>query len=333
MKKIILITWWLWYIGSHAVVRFEQAGYTCVIVDNLSNSNKSVLDSIAEILWYTPDFYEVDLRNKVQLARVFKRYSFHWVLHFAWAKSPFESQENTLYYYNNNLVASINLFDLMEVYDVKNILFSSSANVYHADNQSPISESAKLWPNNPYGKTKLLVEQILEDLHSFFWMNTILLRYFNPIGSHTSWLIGEHPKWIPNNIFPYIMKVANWEIESLDIFWDKYDTIDGTWVRDYIDVNDLIEWHLLAYQYLSKQEKPIFDIFNLWWGKWTSVLELVKAVEDTLGKKISYQITGNRSWDLASVYCDTSKAKEILWFTAKCSLTESIQNTWKFYTK
>ena len=333
MNKIILITWGLWYIGSHAVVRFEQEWYTTVIVDNLSNSDKKTLENITEILWYTPDFYETDLRNKVQLARIFKKYNFHWVLHFAWAKSPFESQENTLYYYNNNLVASINLFDLMEVYDVKNILFSSSANVYHADNTSPISESWKLGPNNPYGKTKLLVEQILEDLHSFFWMNTILLRYFNPIGSHKSWLIGEYTTWIPNNIFPYIMKVATGEIKSLNIFGDNYDTIDGTGVRDYIDVNDLIDGHLLAYEFLSKQAKPIFDIFNLWWGKWTSVLELLQAVENTLEKNIAYQITDNRPWDLASVYCDTSKAKEILWFVASRSLKESIENTWKFYTK
>ena len=331
MNKTILITWGLWYIGSHAVVKFEQEWYTTVIVDNLSNSDKKTLNSITEILWYTPDFYEVDLRNKVQLARIFKRYDFHWVLHFAGAKSPFESQENTLYYYNNNLVASINLFDLMEVYNVKNILFSSSANVYHADNISPIPESGKLGPNNPYGKTKLLVEQILEDLHDFFWMNVILLRYFNPIGSHESWLIWEYTTWIPNNIFPYIMKVATWEINNLNIFGDNYDTIDGTGVRDYIDVNDLIDWHLLAYQFLSKQDTPVYDIFNLWWWKWTSVLELVQEVEKTLDKKIPYQITENRAWDLASVYCNTKKAGEILWFKAKYSLEKSIKHTWKFY--
>ena len=331
MQKTILITGGLGYIWSHAVVEFEKAWYRTVIVDNFSNSYMITLKRISKILWYTPFFYEVDLRNRVGLSAVFKKFKFDGVLHFAGAKSPFESQENPLYYYNNNMSAGVNLFDLMDVYRVKNIVFSSSANVYAANNVSPVAESWELWPNNPYGRTKYLMEKILEDLHKFASFNVIHLRYFNPIGSHTSGLIWEHLDGIPNNIFPYIMKVAANKLDSFKVFGWDYDTIDGSWVRDYIDINDLVHGHLLAYDFLTKSSESVMDVFNLWTWSWLSVLELIKAVEKELHLKVKYEVTWRRAWDLAEVYCDTSKANKTLWFKTKVSVDQSIANTWKFY--
>ena len=331
MQKTILITGGLGYIWSHAVVEFEKAWYRTVIVDNLSNSYMITLNRISKILWYTPFFYEVDLRNRVGLSAVFKKFKFDGVLHFAGAKSPFESQENPLYYYNNNMSAGVNLFDLMDVYRVKNIVFSSSANVYAANNVSPVAESWELWPNNPYGRTKYLMEQILEDLNKFASFNVIHLRYFNHIGSHTSGLIWEHLDGIPNNIFPYIMKVAANKLDSFKVFGWDYDTIDGSWVRDYIDINDLVHGHLLAYDFLTKSRESVMDVFNLWTWSWLSVLELIKAVEKELHLKVKYEVTWRRAWDLAEVYCDTSKANKTLWFKTKVSVDQSIANTWKFY--
>ena len=332
MKKTVLITGGLWYIWSHAVVEFEKAWYITVIVDNLSNSYKITLKRISSILWYTPFFYEIDLRNKVALSSVFKKHNFNWVLHFAWAKSPFESQKNPLYYYNNNMSAWVNLFDLMDIYDVRNIVFSSSANIYSKNNISPIKETWEIWANNPYGRTKYLLEQVLEDLHKFSHFNVINLRYFNPIGSHTSSLIWEHLEWTPNNIFPFIIKVANGNLKNLKIFGNDYETPDGSCIRDYIDINDLISGHLLAYNFLLTKDKSVMDTFNLWTWIGTSVFELIKLVEKHLNIKVSYEIVWRRDWDLTKVYCDISKAEKILWFKPKFSLENSIKNTWKFYS-
>jgi len=323
----------MWYIWSHWVVAFEQAGYKTVIVDNLSNSQLSALDGIEQILGYKPDFFELDLRNKKWLEEVFKKYDFHGVLHFAGAKSPFESQQDPLHYYDNNISGSLHLFDIMNRYNVKNIIFSSSANVYSSANISPVDENWTLWPNNPYGRTKYLLEQILEDLHKFSSFNVIHLRYFNPIGSHTSGFIWEHLDGIPNNIFPYIMKVAAKKIEKLKVFGWDYNTVDGSWVRDYIDINDLVHGHLLAYNFLTKRDEPIIDIFNLWTWSWLSVLELIGSIEKELDMKINYEMVWRRDWDLAEVYCDTSKANKILWFQSRFTLKESITNTWKFYNE
>ena len=340
MKKTLLITGWLWYIWSHGVVTFEQAWYKTIIVDNLSNSCLKTLRMISEIIWYTPKFYETDLRNKDGLEDIFKKNKIDWVIHFAWLKSPFESQEKPILYFQNNITWSLNLFELMKKYNVKNIVFSSSANIYSWDNVSPINEDWVLWPNNPYGNTKYILEQILLDLAKFCWFNVISLRYFNPIWAHKSWLIWEYLEWIPNNLLPYIMKVANGTLDKLKVFWNDYDTIDGTWVRDYIDVNDLIDGHLLAYNkimeiidYKDNDKLWYFDIYNLWIGKWVSVLEMIKASFEVCWKNIPYEIVPRRIWDLWEVYCDPSKAKKELWFEVKVSLKESLENSWRFYNK
>ncbi len=329
-QKTILVTWWTGYIWSHWVVAFEQAWYKTVIVDNLCNSSKDTLDGIEEILWYKPDFYEVDLRDKSLLEEVFSKYNFDWVIHFAWLKAVWESCEKPLEYFDNNLVWSIYLFELMEKYAVKNIIFSSSATVYNPDNQVPFSETNSTWTTtNTYWTTKLLTEKILEDLSKFAWFNVMNLRYFNPIGAHKSGKIWEDPEGIPNNLLPYILKVARWDFKEVWVFWDDYDTIDWTWVRDYIDVVDLIDWHLKAYKNL----KSWFNTYNLWVWKWSSVLEMIKKVENIVWKKIAYKILGRRKGDLATVYCDPTKAENELWWKAKVSMDESLENSLKFYNR
>jgi UDP-glucose 4-epimerase len=340
MKKLVLITGWLWYIGSHAVVVFEQAWYKTVIVDNLSNSNFEVLEGIEKILWYKPDFFETDLRNKGALKEIFKKYNFDWVLHFAWLKAVWESCQKALKYFDNNIIWSLKLFECMEKYGVKNILFSSSATVYDsANSETGLSEEDQTWNcTNPYGTTKFILENILKDLAKFSWFKVMNLRYFNPIWAHKSWFLWENPQGIPNNLLPYIMKVATWELEILSVFWDDYNTHDGTWVRDYIDVVDLVDGHLKAYSALetSLKKRPVwgyFEVYNLWTGKWVSVLEMIEASKKVIWKDIDYKIVWRREGDWASVFCNPNKAEKELWWKTQVSLDESLENSWRFYNK
>jgi len=343
MKKTILITWWTGYIGSHWVVAFEQAGYKTVIVDNLCNSSVDTLEWIENILGYKPDFFEVDLRDKHLLEEIFKKYDFDWVIHFAWLKAVGESCDKPLEYFDNNIVWSIRLFELMEKYSVKNIIFSSSATVYQESNFWEwvwVREDGITWnTSNPYGTTKFLLEQILIDLSKFSQFRVTNLRYFNPIWAHSSWFLWEDPEWIPNNLLPYIMKVATWKLECLQVFGDDYDTIDGTGIRDYIDVVDLIDGHLKAYEEIMNNEEwimnnwGIFDVYNLWVGKWVSVLEMVVVAEKITWKKIDYKIVGRREWDLGEVYCNPWKALKELWWKANTSLEDSLRNSWGFYSR
>lgn len=357
MKKKILITGWLGYIGSHAVVAFEEAWYETVIMDNLSNSCVTTLRNIHNILGYKPKYYECDLRDRKSVFEVFEENNFDGVLHFAGAKAVGESCEQPIYYFQNNISGSLFLFEAMQKYDVKNIIFSSSATVYKntppsvpplsgEGKNNGISENNPLGTTNPYGTTKMLLEKILEDLSEFAWFNVINLRYFNPIWTHPSGKIWEDPEWIPNNLLPFIMKVANGQLEKLKVFWNDYDTIDGTGVRDYIDINDLVEGHLLAYKKLENiQPSPLTplprgegnkgfcDVYNLWAGKWVSVLEMIEASRKITAQEIPYEIVDRRSWDTAEVYCNPEKAKAELWFQAKVSLDESLENSWKFYKK
>lgn len=354
MKKTILITGWTGYIWSHGVVAFEKAWYKTVIVDNLVNSSKNTLDWIKNILGYTPDFFEVDLRDKNKLREIFKKYDFDWVLHFAWLKAVWESCQKPLEYFDNNINWSLVLFELMEEFRVKNIIFSSSATVYKNINPPLslmegnrwLSEDNPVWEcSNPYGTTKFLIENILKDLSRFSGFNVINLRYFNPIWAHNSGNIWENPNWLPNNLLPYVMKVATWELKEVNVFWNDYDTPDGTWVRDYIDVVDLIEGHLAGYEFLlthpnlplSLREENsniwFFETFNLWTGSWVSVLEIIQNVEKVTWKNIPYKIVDRRSWDLAEVYCNPEKAHKVLNWKANTSLEDSIKNMWKFYKK
>lgn len=335
MNKTILVTWWLWYIGSHAVIELEQLWFKTVIIDNLSNSSIDSLNWIEKILWYKPDFFKIDIWNGLDLKKLFEKYSFYWVIHFAWLKSVGESCNNPIEYYNNNIIWSIQLFEIMKNFKVLNIIFSSSATVYNSseiDNKA-LSENNLTWDcTNPYWTTKFIQEQILRDLSIHSKFNVINLRYFNPIWAHNSWIIWENPKWIPNNLLPYVMKVASWELESLKIFWNDYDTIDWTWVRDYIDIWDLINWHIYALNKLiGNTNKWLFETFNLWTWIWVSVLEIISSVEKITWKKITYSFVWRRFWDLANVYCNPQKAELELKWIAKITLDESIANMWKFY--
>ena len=358
MKKTILITGWTGYIWSHWVVAFEQAWYKTVIVDNLSNSSLKTLDWIEKILGYKPDFFEWDLRNKEFLEEVFKKYNFDWVVHFAGLKAVWESCEKPLEYFDNNIVWSIRLFEVMEKFWVKNIIFSSSATVYDMTSSLVPTLSGKddgVWlrednltwnTTNPYWTTKFILEQILKDLSLFSGFRVANLRYFNPIWAHHSWEIWEDPSWIPNNLLPYIMKVATGKLEKLRVFGWDYPTIDWTWVRDYIDVVDLIEGHLKAYEKLEKiplsnfppegeriATKWFFETYNLWVGRGVSVLEMVEVARKVTWKEIPYEIVDRRPWDLAEVYCNPSKAKRELNWESKTSLEDSLKNSLKFYNK
>ncbi len=335
MKKTILITWGTGYIWSHWVVAFEQAGYKTVIVDNLCNSSVETLDGIEKIIGYKPDFYDVDLRDKDTLEEVFSKYDFDWVIHFAGLKAPFESQEQPIKYFQNNISWSINLFDLMDKYKVLNIVFSSSANTYSTINVPPIKETDLQWTTNPYGTTKLLLEKILEDLSKFSNFNVINLRYFNPIWAHESGYLGELPEWKPNNLFPFIFKVLTWDLDELQVFGWDYDTVDGTWVRDYIDVVDLVNAHVLAYNKITNLNIKIWfnENFNVWTGEWVTVLESIEYVEKIVWKKVNYKVVDRRLWDIPVSFCNTNEIEKELWFRTKVSLNDSIENSWNFYNK
>lgn len=335
MQKTILITWWLWYIWSHWVIAFEEAWYKTIIIDNLSNTSIDVLWNIEKVLWKKVDFFQMDLREKEKLEDIFSKYKFDWVVHFAWLKAVWESCEKPLEYHDNNIIWSIILFQVMEKFSCKKIIFSSSATVYSYKNSMPLSEESIIWDTtNPYWTTKFVIEQLLKDYANHASWKIANLRYFNPIWAHKSWYLWEDPKWIPNNLLPYVMKVATWELKEVWVFWDDYETIDGTWVRDYIDVVDLVDWHLKAYEFIEKiEEKWIFETFNLWVWKWISVLEIIKIVSEVVWKEIPNSIKPRRSWDLWLVYSSPKKANEMLDWYANTDIKESIKKAWKFYNK
>lgn len=343
--KHILVTGGMGYIGSHGVVALIESGYSPVIVDNLSNSSLEVLDNIEKITGVKPDFFEVDLRDFEALETVFQKYHFDAVIHFAGAKAVGESSEKPFYYYENNIWGSINLFELMEQYDCKKIIFSSSATVYDSVKLPPFIETDPTGnTSNPYGTTKFIIENILKDLAVHKNFQVINLRYFNPVWAHKSWLIWENPNGIPNNLLPFIMKVVVGELPAVQVFGDDYDTRDGTGERDYIHVVDLIDGHLKALEFIenkiplsqpfSWQEKGVFEgffeTFNLWTGKATSVLEMIEYTSEIIEKKVPYIIKPRRTGDLAVSFCDPEKAWKILNWKAKKTIQEAVKDSLKF---
>jgi len=328
--KTILLTWATWYIGSHWAVSLLEKWYNVIILDNLSNSNKSSLDAIEKITWKRPLFYEIDLRNKEDLEIVFKENKIDSIIHFAWAKAVWESCTLPFYYYENNIIWSLNLFELMGKYEVLNIIFSSSATVYKPDEKAPFNENTSTWnTTNPYWTTKFIIENILRDLSNHKNFNVINLRYFNPVWAHKSWLIGEDPNDIPNNLLPFIMKVATWELKEIQVFGNDYDTKDWTWERDYIHVLDLIEGHIKALEFIEKN-KNVYEEINLWTGKATSVLEMIKITKKVANKDLKYKIVKRRIWDIATSYCSPEKAKKFLNWDAKYSIEEAIIDSYNF---
>jgi UDP-glucose 4-epimerase len=323
----ILVTGGAGYIGSHTCVELINNGYRVIIIDNFSNSNPKVLEKIKKITNKDFDFYKIDLCNKDALRDVFNKHEIHATIHFAGLKSVGESVEQPLKYYKNNVLSSINLVEVMLENNVKNIVFSSSATVYGKPDKLPITEDFPTATTNPYGETKLMIERIYTDLYkSDHEWSISLLRYFNPIGAHESGLIGENPKGIPNNLMPYVTKVAKGDLSKLKIFGDDYNTIDGTGVRDYIHVVDLAKGHVKAIENL----KSGVNIYNLGTGNGTSVLQLINSFMAVNEVNVPYEIVDRRGGDIAACYADATKAKIELNWVAKRGIQEMVKDAWNF---
>ncbi len=324
----ILVTGGTGYIGSHTAVELIERGYEVIIADNLSNSSEAVLDKIKEITGVRPKFYLVDLTEKEPTEKIFDENKIEAVIHFAGLKAVGESWQKPTLYYRNNITSSVVLAEVMAEHGCKKLIFSSSATVYGEPKSVPISEDFPLSTTNPYGTTKLMIEKIYTDLATSDkeW-NITLLRYFNPIGAHKSGLIGENPNGIPNNLMPYIVKVAAGELYQLSVFGNDYPTPDGTGVRDYIHVTDLALGHVAS---IEKMTEPGVHIFNLGTGKGYSVLEIVNAFEKVNGVKVPYVITDRRPGDIPMCYANPDKAKNELGWETKLGLEDMCRSAWNY---
>ena len=322
------------YIGSHTAVELLNAGKDVVILDNFSNSKPEVLEKIKEITGKDFKFYEADYLDREALEKVFKENEIEAVLNFAGFKAVGESVEKPLEYYHNNITGCLVLLETMRKYNVKKFIFSSSATVYGEPEKIPLTEDCKTGgTTNPYGTTKLFIEQILKDLYkSDNTWDICILRYFNPVGSHESGLIGEEPQGIPNNLMPYIARVAAGQLKELSVFGNDYNTPDGTGVRDYIHVVDLAKGHVCALNKLDKESKGLF-IYNLGTGTGYSVLDMVKAFEKATGKNVPYKIAPRRAGDIATCYADPEKAKKELGWVATKTLEDMCKDSWNYIEK
>lgn len=329
MKETILVTGGAGFIGSHTVVELLENDYNVVIVDNFCNSKPEVLDKIKKITGKDFKFYEEDLLNLDGVLKIFEENKIDAVIHFAGLKAVGESVEKPVEYYHNNITGSLMLVKAMKKFGCKKIVFSSSATVYGLNNPVPFVEDMPTSATNPYGYTKVMIEQILRDVYvSDNEWSVSLLRYFNPIGAHKSGLIGEDPNGIPNNLLPYIGKVAVGQLPQLNVFGDDYDTPDGTGMRDYIHVCDLASGHLCAVKYVL--ENKGVEAVNLGTGKGSSVLDVLHSFEKACGKKLPYEIKPRRAGDIAKCYANTDKAKKLFSWEAKYSLDEMTADGWEF---
>ena len=330
----ILLTGGAGYIGSHTAVELLNAGEELVIIDNFYNSKPKALDAIKKITGKDFKFYEMDYLDREKLEKVFEENNITAVINFAGYKCVGESVQKPIEYYTNNVSGCLTLLDTMRKFNVKKFIFSSSATVYGDPEVIPITEKCKTGgTTNPYGTSKLFIEKILMDLYkSDSSWDICILRYFNPVGSHESGLIGEEPQGIPNNLMPYVARVASGQLKELSVFGNDYDTPDGTGVRDYIHVVDLAKGHLCALNKIEKEGKGLY-IYNLGTGKGYSVLDMVKAFEETTGKKVPYKITERRPGDIATCYADPQKAKEELNWTAEKDINDMCKDTWNFIEK
>ena len=322
------------YIGAHTAVELLNSGKEIVIIDNFSNSKKEVLESIKQITGKDFKFYEMDYRDRQKLEKVFEENKIEAVLNFAGYKAVGESVQEPLEYYDNNIYGALVLLETMKKYNVKKFIFSSSATVYGDPEVIPITEECKTGDTtNPYGTTKLFIEQILKDTYNSdnSW-DICILRYFNPVGAHESGLIGEEPQGIPNNLMPYIVRVAAGILPELSVFGNDYDTPDGTGVRDYIHVVDLAKGHVLALDKLDKEKQGLY-IYNLGTGTGYSVLDMVKSFEKATGKKVAYKIAPRRAGDIAKCYADPKKAREELGWIAEKTLDDMCKDSWNYINK
>ena len=325
----ILITGGAGYIGSHTCIEMLNAGFDIVVIDNLDNSSSESLKRVEKITGKNVKFYKEDVRNREALKKIFSENSIEAVIHFAGLKAVGESVREPVMYYDNNLISTIVLIEVMNEFGVKKIVFSSSATVYGVAEEMPLVEGMPLGAINPYGRTKLFIENILTDLYTADngWC-VALLRYFNPIGAHKSGLIGEDPKGIPNNLMPYISQVAVGKLEKLHVFGNDYKTVDGTGVRDYIHVVDLAAGHVKAIKWALRNTGC--EAFNLGTGNGTSVLQLKDAFEKASGIKIPYVIDPRRPGDPDEVYANADKARNVLGWTAEYGIEEMCEDTWRW---
>ena len=327
---MILVTGGLGYIGSHTCVELLKSGERIVVMDNLSNSKIEMKDKIKQIAGKDGIFYKADLLDKEAMRKIFSENKIRAVVHFAGLKAVGESVEKPIEYYKNNVIGTLNLLEVMREFEVNKMVFSSSATVYGAPKTVPITEDMPLSTTNPYGTTKLMIEQILADVaNANKHFKVAILRYFNPIGAHESGIIGENPNGIPNNLMPYISKVASGKLQCLSVFGNDYPTHDGTGVRDYILVVDLAKGHLKALERLAKDDTGVF-IYNLGTGNGYSVLDIVKAFEKENGVTIKYKIVDRRAGDVAECYANASKALRELEWKAEKTLEDMVRDAWNF---
>ena len=326
---MILITGATGYIGSHTWVELLNAGYKVLGIDNFCNSNPNVIGRIEKITRKKADFIQGDLRDEKILIELFEKYQIQSVIHFAALKAIGESVQKPLYYYQNNINGLLTLLKVMQENKCNNLVFSSSATVYHPSNSIPYVEGMQLGSTSPYGWSKCMSEQILRDVEVIdaSW-SIAYLRYFNPVGAHESGLIGEDPKGVPNNLMPYIAQVAIGKREFLSVYGDDWPTVDGTGVRDYVHVADLARGHIKALEYLINKKKSL--TINLGTGKGYSVLSLIKSFEKVSGKKINYQIVGRRPGDIAEFYADSKLAKKLLDWTAEYDVDRMCADSWRW---
>ncbi len=334
MKKKIIVTGGIGYIGSHTSVELINAGYEVIIVDNLINSRIEVLDGIEKITGIRPSFENFDLCNAEKVDGLFKKYpKIDAIIHFAALKAVGESVEKPLEYYHNNLESLINLLHAMKKYQIANIVFSSSCTVYGQPDKLPVTESAPIKKaSSPYGNTKQIAEEIIQDtIQAVSNIKAISLRYFNPIGAHTSALIGELPLGVPQNLVPFVTQSAYGIRDEIRVFGNDYDTPDGTGIRDYINVVDLSKAHVAAItRLIDNQTKKHYEVFNLGTGRGLSVLEIIQTFEKATGIKLNYKIVARRPGDIAKVYADTKYANEELGWKAQVSLEETLLSAWNW---
>lgn len=332
----IVVTGGLGFIGSHTVVELQNEGFEVIAIDNLSNSSENVLDGIFNITGKKPIFEKMDLRDKASVQNFFKKHNdVVGVIHFAASKAVGESVENPLLYYENNINSLVYLLQELKELPSANFIFSSSCTVYGQAEKMPITEDASVQPAmSPYGNTKQIGEEIITDVAKVTNINSILLRYFNPIGSHPTAEIGELPLGVPQNLVPFITQTAIGLREKLSVYGDDYPTVDGTAVRDYIHVVDLAKAHVVAMQrLLNKQNLAKVETFNLGTGTGSSVLEVITAFEKVSGQKLNYQIVGRREGDITEAYANTDKANNVLGWKAQSSLEDSLASAWKWEQK
>jgi len=332
MQKI-LVTGGLGYIGSHTVIELDHAGYEAIVVDNLSNTELETADRLHALLKKEIIFYELDINDSGKLSKVFNEHKIAAVIHFAAAKAVGESVANPLKYYKNNVAGTVALLEKMKQYSVNHLIFSSSCTVYGQPDNLPVRESSPIKPaESPYGNTKQVCEEVIFDtVTSDSSLNAISLRYFNPIGAHESGLIGEKPQKVPDNLLPYLLKVAAGELAQLSVFGDDYNTPDGSCIRDYIHVADLAKAHVIALNRLVKRKnKAAYEVFNLGTGQGNSVLEIVETFEKITGETVSFQIVKRRPGDVEKIYADTKLANNELGWRAKLDLADMLRTAWKW---